>query len=192
MPVPADQYSLPHNPLNAEKILYLANVILGWPFRLRKYTNQRLNRMLIVKLDEIGDMVYATPLFQILKEAFPQSEITVWCKPAASGILENNPYIDHIIHAPPTGRFQLWLELRGNHISLFRSLISLPGFRFDRASVRLRNKLKGGQKQELFTNLEIIKPLLSRTVYENQLQSIQPQIFTSPQNQLRRFLHRKE
>lgn len=160
-------------------------MILAFPYRLKRYRGQNIHKILIVKLDEIGDMIYATPVFHILKTKFPDSEITVWCRPVASGILENNPYVDRIVHLPPSGRFHLWLEMRGNHISLFRSLISFPAFRYDRASIRLKNKLSGGQKQELYTNLEIIRPLLNRNEYDEYKDNIQANIFTSPQNHLR-------
>ena len=118
--------------------------------------------ILVIKLDEIGDMVYAIPVFAQLKERFPQSEITLWCKPFVKPLVQNNSAIDHFIHQTPDNiKFDLIVELRGNWETLKYALSHMPKRRLDRGEVRIKNKLKGEQKHEWITNFEIIKPLLA-------------------------------
>jgi len=118
--------------------------------------------ILVIKLDEIGDMVYAIPVFAQLKERFPHSNITLWCKPFVKPLVQNNSSITQFIHQTPKNiKFDLIVELRGNWETLNYALSHLPNRRLDRGEVRIKNKFKGGQKHEWITNFEIIKPLLA-------------------------------
>ncbi len=54
-------------------------------------------RILILRLDRIGDLVLTTPLFKILKHNFPAAKITVLIRPGAKDILENNPFIENVV-----------------------------------------------------------------------------------------------
>lgn len=118
--------------------------------------------ILVIKLDEIGDMVYAIPVFAQLKDRFPQSEITLLCKPFVKPLVQNNSAIDNFIHQTPNQTtFDLIVELRGNWETLKYSLTHMPKRRLDRGEVRIKNKFNGEQKHEWITNFEIIKPLLA-------------------------------
>lgn len=55
------------------------------------------NKILIIRNDHIGDLVYATPIFRELKRAMPDCEITVIASPLNRAIIDKNPYIDKII-----------------------------------------------------------------------------------------------
>lgn len=54
-------------------------------------------RILIVRLDHIGDYVCTTPMFKNLKQHFPGAEIAVLLNPAVRGLAQRDPFIDSII-----------------------------------------------------------------------------------------------
>lgn len=53
--------------------------------------------ILVIRLDHIGDVLFATPALKMLRERFKGSKITVLAATWSKGILENNPNIDQII-----------------------------------------------------------------------------------------------
>ena len=54
-------------------------------------------RILVVRLDRIGDVVLSTPVIQALRTAFPQVFIAMMVRPACQEILEGNPYLDEVL-----------------------------------------------------------------------------------------------
>jgi len=58
---------------------------------------QNMKKILIIRNDHIGDLVYSTPIFREIKRAMPDSEITVIASPSNRPIIEKNPHIDRII-----------------------------------------------------------------------------------------------
>lgn len=61
--------------------------------RLRSH---RPNRILIVRLDRLGDVILSTPVLQALRQAFPQAHLAMMVRPACREVLEGNPYLDEI------------------------------------------------------------------------------------------------
>lgn len=55
------------------------------------------NKIGIIQLGRIGDMVLTTPIFKIIKDLFPNSILHVYAGPSNYSIIKNNPYIDKII-----------------------------------------------------------------------------------------------
>ena len=53
--------------------------------------------VLFLRYDRIGDMVITTPVFRELKLAYPHIKITVLASKVNKEVLNNNPYVDHII-----------------------------------------------------------------------------------------------
>ena len=45
----------------------------------------------------VGDIVMATPVYECLRQNFPDKEITACIRPYARGILEDSPWFDHIV-----------------------------------------------------------------------------------------------
>ena len=45
----------------------------------------------------VGDIVMATPVFDCLRQNFPDAEITALIRPYAKGILQDGPWFDHIV-----------------------------------------------------------------------------------------------
>ena len=45
----------------------------------------------------VGDIVMATPVYECLRQNFPNAEITACIRPYARGILQDSPWFDHIV-----------------------------------------------------------------------------------------------
>ncbi|PIY60413.1 hypothetical protein COY95_01905, partial [Candidatus Woesearchaeota archaeon CG_4_10_14_0_8_um_filter_47_5] len=55
-----------------------------------------VKKILVIRLDHIGDMILATPVFKNLKENF-NAEVHVLCREMTVEVIKNNPHIDRII-----------------------------------------------------------------------------------------------
>ncbi|MBC7425120.1 MAG: hypothetical protein H7321_01190, partial [Bacteroidia bacterium] len=146
---------------SSEQWLFLANSYLSKFFGIKgKSDAEKIKTILVVKLDEIGDMATATHVFKLLKRNYPDSKITLLCKSFNRSLMKNDPNIDEIITNTDefNKRFDIVVELRGTWKTFFKSILHPPKYRVDRGTVRLRNR--GNQLHEVDTNFEIIKPLL--------------------------------
>jgi heptosyltransferase II len=56
-----------------------------------------IRKVLVIRLDRIGDMVITTPIFRALKEKWPDVQVTVLTNPVNKNIVINNPFIDYIL-----------------------------------------------------------------------------------------------
>lgn len=83
-------------------------------------------RVLIVRTDRIGDLILTTPLFQSLKENFPDIKVDALVSKYSSTILDNNPFINEVISYDAARRFSLAEELRGRRYDL--ALLTYPRF----------------------------------------------------------------
>lgn len=90
--------------------------------------------ILVVSLDNLGDLVFASALLHPLRERFPQARIGVWCKAYASGLAPLLPHVDEVYASDP-----FWDRSPGGSkgsISRFlstRGLVKRAGF--DRAII---------------------------------------------------------
>jgi lipopolysaccharide heptosyltransferase II len=57
-------------------------------------------KILLVRLRQIGDVVFTTPAVRALRRRFPDSRITYLVEPAAAPVVALNPDIDEVIVAP--------------------------------------------------------------------------------------------
>src|SRR4051812_37834767 len=57
-------------------------------------------RILLVRLRQIGDVVFTTPAVRALRERFPDAHIAYLVEPAAAPIVALNPNLDKVIVAP--------------------------------------------------------------------------------------------
>src|SRR5579862_8057588 len=60
-------------------------------------------RILLIRLREIGDVVFTTPAVRALRRRFPDAHLTYIVEPAAAPIVELNPHLDEVIVAPRVG-----------------------------------------------------------------------------------------
>jgi heptosyltransferase-2/heptosyltransferase-3 len=86
-------------------------------------------RILAVRLDHLGDMLFIRPALQALKNKFPSSRITVLTSAAGARLLEQDPWVDEIITweapwfarhklSPQPGFFRLARLLRSRQFDL--------------------------------------------------------------------------
>ncbi len=69
---------------------------------IKVYTSKDLadmdvEKILVIKLDRIGDMVMATPIFRAIKEKWPDVQITVLTNPVNNNIVINNPFVNCVL-----------------------------------------------------------------------------------------------
>ncbi len=60
-------------------------------------------RILLVRLREIGDVVFTTPAIAGLRQHYPDAHITYLVEPAAEPVVAHNPHLSEVIVAPRTG-----------------------------------------------------------------------------------------
>jgi heptosyltransferase-2 len=72
---------------------------VGWVMRdaQKKLPRDRLSRILVIRLDRIGDVVLSTPALRAIKESFPASHVAVLVRRATKDIVEGLPFVDEII-----------------------------------------------------------------------------------------------
>ena len=61
------------------------------------FSKDKITKICVVKLDHIGDLLLATPVFRALKKAYPKSKLTAVVNPGSAPILDGNPYVDSIL-----------------------------------------------------------------------------------------------
>ena len=78
-----------------------------------------MNRILVVNVNWLGDVIFSSPIFKALKASYPQAKISCLAVPRVKEILESIPEIDEIIiydekgkHWNPLAKFFLIAQLR--------------------------------------------------------------------------------
>ncbi len=112
------------NRLIEDLYLTLRNLILGSlcsftkTYKKDDFSGSSIRKILVIRLDRIGDMVMTTPIFRALKEKWPDAQITVLANPVNRNIVSNNPFIDHIL---VYDRKDIHKSM-GNRLIFFRSI----------------------------------------------------------------------
>jgi len=98
-----------------------------------------MNRILIVNVNWVGDVLFSTPLIRAVREKFPDAYIACMVAPRCKEILELNPRLNEVIiydeggaHKGPFGKLRLIFYLRSKrfdtaillHRSMTRALIA--------------------------------------------------------------------
>ena len=126
-----------------------------------------VKKILIIKLDHIGDVLLATPVFHNLHEQYPEAEIDIlvgsWSRP----IIENIPYLNRIweydssffcrssnepaAHSTPDlielvnqirkRKYDLVVELRGDLLTAVIAPFSFSRYRIARATLQIKDKI---------------------------------------------------
>ena len=143
----------------SEKFLYAANMLASRCWR-SQISPEKIKEIVVVKWDEIGDMVTAVHVFQLLKDFAPQARLTVLCKPFVGSLINANPYIDRVVYdiRDLPAKADVWVELRGTWKTFWLSLWRTQKVRLDRGRVRFLQR--GNQAHERLTNFRIVEPLV--------------------------------
>lgn len=63
----------------------------------KKFNTKKVKKILVIRLDRIGDIILSTPFFKSLRDNFPRAKITALVNPVSKKVLENNKDVDKII-----------------------------------------------------------------------------------------------
>ena len=148
----------------------------------RKLPASDVKKILIVKLDHIGDVLLATPVITNLRLRYPGAHIAMLVGSWSKSIIESNPYLDEMFcydapffcrNGKPTSfkgavklfrrlrteQFDLLVELRGNFLTLILAALKCSKYRLDRATQRIEGKLFGFalSEHEVEINLDVLR-----------------------------------
>lgn len=56
----------------------------------------KVNKILIIRLSSLGDILLSTPVIRALKSKYPQMQIDFLCKKSYKDVLQNNPYLTNV------------------------------------------------------------------------------------------------
>jgi heptosyltransferase-2/heptosyltransferase-3 len=181
----------------ADNRFYLYSAIIGM---LHSWHRPRdVRRILVYKLDHLGDLLLATPALSALRGRYPDAEITIVVGEWSRVILENNPNVDRIViynsprftRAPfavhsardlerqLTGlRPDLTIGLRDDWGMITRSILS-TGWRIERGRAQMkewfRRRRQGGDKAH---ELDLIRGVLRQIGIEIP-ESARPEFYPS-------------
>ena len=140
----------------------MAGAVLFLPCRLlrrwfRQYDPRDIKKILILRMDGLGDLVISTAALREIRKGFPEAEITLAISPWSQGIAPCIPFHDHLIvhdsfafgifrgerrinlgqewafiRRLREGRFDLGIDLRGDILSIIPLFLSGIRFRFGR------------------------------------------------------------
>ena len=148
-----------------EYLLYFISFIFTKLIIFNKNVSKvNFNRILIVKLDHIGDVVTSLPSVYSIRKRFPDAVVTFLTGEWSKDVLKNNPYINNIeiynsnrfnrerknrksiiqriryLRSIFKKRYDLIAGLRDDWLTLIFSLIYFPKARVDRGTVRIKLK----------------------------------------------------
>ena len=147
-------------------------------------------RILVVKVDHLGDAITAIPALRALRDAYPEATIDLVLSPSVAPLFHRTPLANRVLSyespvfrrngAPPDGsaaplhevvreRYDTIVELRGDRNTLALAFRTGAVRRVDRGTVRLRDwigrRLFASRRarpplHEVETNFAIVEPLL--------------------------------
>jgi ADP-heptose:LPS heptosyltransferase len=123
----------------------------GW------FRSRRIERILVFKVDHLGDVITATPALDHLRKRYPEAEITLVVGPWSAPIMQNHLAVDTLVsyRSPwfdrgkdqrpvqplrdvlPRARYDFIVGLRDDRATLLASLRLGAHRRVDRGSVRI-------------------------------------------------------
>jgi lipopolysaccharide heptosyltransferase II len=111
------------------------------------FEKSKIQRILVIKLRAIGDVLLSTVVLPHLRVAFPEAKIDFLCELPAADVVQGNPYLDRVIVFDPKSqnglsvilrvrkeRYDLVIDLFGNPrsaiITFLSGAVHRVGYRF--------------------------------------------------------------
>ncbi len=63
-------------------------------------SHPHISRILLIRLREIGDVVFTTPAIHALRQKYPKAHLSYIVEPAAAPVVAHNPHLNDVIVAP--------------------------------------------------------------------------------------------
>ena len=170
---------------NATEILTLiASAAVQWLFyRKRLPKDFAPERILVIKLDHIGDVLLATPVFSNLRRAYPNAELHALTGAWSRVVLEKHPDVNNVVEynspafcrtGQPTSlretfklyrqlrrqKYGLIVELRSDWRTVWFAFLRFAPKRLSRAALQVANKLGFAQfsgTHETTRNLDVLR-----------------------------------
>lgn len=170
---------------NAVEILNLiVSAAVQWLFYPKRLPKDFVpKRILVIKLDHLGDVILATPVFSNLRQVYPNAELHALTGRWSRLVLERHPDVSTIFdyNAPAFSRtgqstslkqaFQLYrelrrqkydliVELRGDWRTTWFALLRLTSHRLSRAALQIENKFRLSRfsgTHETWRNLDVLR-----------------------------------
>ncbi len=142
-----------------------------------------INKILVIRVDGIGDLLNSTPAISLLRENYPAAEITVLAQPLNAPVLMGNPGVDRVLtfardgeHRGLKARLRFYRALRRERFQLVVAMqtgmwphlvafLSGAPYRLGRYQKRFRStlthawhgKYPKGETHEVDRNLELVR-----------------------------------
>ena len=167
----------------SETLTLIASAAVQWFFyRTPLPKDFRPKRVLVIKLDHLGDVLLATPVFSNLRQAYPDAELHALTGTWSRVVLERHPDVDKVLayNSPvfcrtgsPTSlretfrlykqlrhqKYDLLVALRSDWRTVCFALLRVTPKRLDRAALQVANKFGAPQFtgiHETTRNLDVL------------------------------------
>ena len=168
----------------SETLTLIASTAIQWLFYWKRWFPKHFapKRILVVKLDHLGDVLLATPVFSNLSQAYPDAELHALTGAWSRVVLEKHPDVNKVLEynstafcrtGAPTSlkqtfqlyralrrqKYDLIVELRNDWRIICFSLLRVAPKRLDRATLQVANKLGFAQFtgiHETTRNLDVL------------------------------------
>jgi len=174
-------------------ISYLINLIL---YTKKIDDPSKIKKILIIKLDHIGDVILATPVITNVKKYFKNAKIDMLVNSLCVDLVNKIPYVDKVIEYDSLffkrnnrynifkniktikglfkAKYELIIDLRGSFGTLILALFKGAKYRVDFGTNSIKNRKVLLKKHKFERNLEIIKELGVNGVNKNPLINLTP------------------
>jgi ADP-heptose:LPS heptosyltransferase len=171
---------------NATEILTLiVSAAVQWLFYRKRWSPKDFapKRILVIKLDHLGDVLLATPVFSNLRRAYPNAELHALTGAWSRVVLEKHPDVNNVVEynspafcrtGQPTSlretfnlyrqlrrqKYGLIVELRSDWRTVWFAFLRLTPKRLSRAALQVANKLGFAQfsgTHETTRNLDVLR-----------------------------------
>lgn len=115
-------------------MIYVLLTLLASPllFPLIFLKRKGIRSILVIQTAKIGDMVCTSPVFRIIKQAYPHAKLTLLCKPLTAELMRHDPHIDAVETLTSTkgfaGKIRLIRLLRRGRYDICLNCVSAAPF----------------------------------------------------------------